>query len=82
MPYTLVGLLVGALLSLLGLWLTRWETTEGVLFLTPNRWLILLLTVLVADSALAGSLAAAGVLLGYSIGYWFGVRRRLAALAG
>lgn len=42
--YSLLGLLAGGLLGVLGLILTRWEETSRGLHYTPNRWLILLLT--------------------------------------
>lgn len=52
--YSLVGLLVGGLLGLAGLALTRWERTPGALHYTPNRWLVLLITVAVAARLLYG----------------------------
>jgi hypothetical protein len=45
--YSLLGLAAGGLLGLLGLAATRWEPTPRGLFFTPNRWLVLLLTLLV-----------------------------------
>ncbi|GAB3340908.1 DUF1453 domain-containing protein [Marilutibacter aestuarii] len=42
------GLVVGALLGLAGLWLTRFETVQGRLYYTPNRWMALALALLVA----------------------------------
>ena len=41
------ALLVGALLGLIGLSLSEWETREGRLYFTPNRWLVGALTLLV-----------------------------------
>jgi hypothetical protein len=41
LPYTLLGLAIGAVLGLLGLWLTRWERDVDLLHFTPNRWLVL-----------------------------------------
>ncbi len=46
--YSLLGLLAGAVLGVLGLFLTRWEETPRALHYTPNRWLILFLTAAVA----------------------------------
>jgi hypothetical protein len=46
--YTLIGFAAGAVLGLLGLWWSRWETTPHALHYTPNRWLVLGLLVLVA----------------------------------
>jgi hypothetical protein len=41
LTYAATGLLLGGLLGLIGLWLTRWEPTAGALHFTPNRWLVL-----------------------------------------
>lgn len=46
--YALAGIAVGSLLGLLGLKLTRWELSAQTLHYTPNRALVLLLTVIVA----------------------------------
>lgn len=43
-----VGLAIGASLGALGVLLTRFEHIDGRLHYTPNRWLVLTLTVLVA----------------------------------
>lgn len=51
--HALAGLGAGWMLGLLGLKLTRFEWVEGRLYITPNRWLILGLTVLVAARLLA-----------------------------
>jgi hypothetical protein len=51
---SLVGLIVGVLLGFLGLVLTRWETAPQRLHYTPNRWLILLLTLAVTARLLYG----------------------------
>jgi hypothetical protein len=42
------GLLAGMLLGVMGLALTRFETTSQGVFYTPNRWLVLALTLVVA----------------------------------
>ena len=52
--YSLFGLIGGGLLGLLGLALTRWEKTPRALFYTPNRWLILLITLAVTTRLLYG----------------------------
>ena len=52
--YSLAGLLAGSLLGLLGLALTRWEMTPRGLHYTPNRWLVLLLTLAVVTRLLYG----------------------------
>ena len=41
------ALLAGALLGLIGLTLSEWETRAGHLYFTPNRWLVGALTMLV-----------------------------------
>ncbi|HVS01699.1 MAG TPA: DUF1453 domain-containing protein [Thermoanaerobaculia bacterium] len=48
LPYTVAGLAGGCLLGLLGLAATRWEATPEALHYTPNRWLVLSLTLVVA----------------------------------
>jgi hypothetical protein len=45
--YSLFGLMGGCLLGLLGLALSRWEETPQALHYTPNRWLILIITLAV-----------------------------------
>jgi hypothetical protein len=43
----LVGLLGGCALGIVGLWLSRWEPAHGSLHYTPNRWLVLAITLVV-----------------------------------
>lgn len=101
LAYGALGVAGGGALGVVGLWLSRWEPGPGVLHYTPNRWLVLGVTLLVAarigygfwrswhawrsgveDAAwvaaagIAGSLAAGGVVLGYYLVFWLGVRRR------
>ena len=52
--YSLVGLMGGCLLGLLGLALTRWEQMPQALYYTPNRWLILIITFAVTARLLYG----------------------------
>ena len=52
--YTLGGLGAGAVLGLAGLWLTRWEPGIGSLHYTPNRWLVLGITLVVTARVLYG----------------------------
>lgn len=47
--YTLMGFAGGFALGLLGLALSRWEATHQGLHYTPNRWLILLITIVVTS---------------------------------
>ena len=44
----LAGLAIGGLLGLVGAWLSRWEVEAGTLHVTPNRWLVLAVTSVVA----------------------------------
>lgn len=52
--YSLAGLIVGCVLGLLGLAVTRWELTPQALYYTPNRWLVLLITLAVTTRLLYG----------------------------
>jgi hypothetical protein len=45
--YTATGLAAGCALGIVGLLLTRWESTPGSLHYTPNRWLVLAITLVV-----------------------------------
>jgi hypothetical protein len=100
--YSVAGLVLGFVLGVLGLALTRWEPSARALHYTPNRWLVLAITLVVTARLLygfwrswhawraglhggswfvaagvPGSLAAGGIVLGYYLVYWAGVRRRL-----
>lgn len=102
LPYVAAGFAGGAALGWLGLALSRWEETGDGLYLTPRRWLVLAIVLVVAarmayglwraghaiaaglaDGAwlaragVAGSLAAGAVVIGYSLVYSLGVRRRV-----
>jgi hypothetical protein len=46
--FALIGLGCGAILGLLGLALTRWETHDEEVFYTPSRWLALVVTLAIA----------------------------------
>jgi hypothetical protein len=50
----LAGLTGGCLLGVLGLWLTRWEVTPRSLHYTPNRWLVLAITLVVTSRLVYG----------------------------
>jgi hypothetical protein len=102
LPYALLGLVGGCLVGLLGLLASRWEPTPAGLHYTPNRFLVLAVTLVVAarigyglwrgwrtwqsnpgDTSwlealgVAGSLAAGGVVIGYYVAYFAGLRRRV-----
>ena len=46
--YSVCGLLAGCALGIAGLALSHWEATPNTLHYTPNRWLVLSITVVVA----------------------------------
>jgi hypothetical protein len=48
------GMGVGLVLGVFGLWLTRWEPTPRTLHYTPNRWLVLLVTLVVSARVVYG----------------------------
>jgi hypothetical protein len=52
--YSLFGFMGGCFLGLLGVALTRWEETPRALYYTPNRWLILIITLAVTARLLYG----------------------------
>jgi hypothetical protein len=54
LTYTLAGFGAGCVLGLLGVALTRWEYTGRRLQFTPNRWLVLAITIVVAARVLYG----------------------------
>jgi hypothetical protein len=54
LKYTAGGLAGGCVLGVAGLWLTRWEHGPGRLHYTPNRWLVLAITLLVTGRILFG----------------------------
>lgn len=47
LTYTAAGLAIGNVLGIAGLALTRWEVASGRLHYTPNRWLVLAITLVV-----------------------------------
>ena len=54
LTYTAGGLATGCVLGIAGLWLTRWEPSPGGLYYTPNRWLVLAVTLVVTGRILYG----------------------------
>src|SRR5687767_1281314 len=54
LTYTLLGLAAGCVLGVFGTALTRWEYTGRKVQYTPNRWLVLLMTLVVTTRVLYG----------------------------
>ena len=52
--YTAAGLGTGIVLGIVGLLLTRWERSPGTLYYTPNRLLVLTVTLVVTGRLLYG----------------------------
>lgn len=52
--YSLLGLIGGCVLGVVGLWLSRWEPAAGSLHYTPNRWLVLAMTLVVMARVMYG----------------------------
>ena len=49
-----LGMAVGMVLGGAGLLITKWEATAGALHYTPNRWLVLIVTLVVTARVLYG----------------------------
>ena len=47
LPFAAAALVGGIVLGLVGLLSSRWESQAGILYFTPNRWLVVVLTTLV-----------------------------------
>jgi hypothetical protein len=54
LAYSVLGLLGGIALGIVGLWLSRWERGPQSLHYTPNRWLVLGVTVMITARLLYG----------------------------
>jgi hypothetical protein len=71
------GVGAGILIGVLGLLITRWEPTPRSLHYTPNRWLVLLITVIVSLRVLYGlyrsALVAQSGMAGASVALAFGI---------
>ncbi|HYT67279.1 MAG TPA: hypothetical protein VEL51_12715 [Vicinamibacterales bacterium] len=52
--YTAGGLAAGGALGFIGLWIARWEPSPAGLYYTPNRWLVLAITVVVTARVMYG----------------------------
>lgn len=80
---TALGLAAGCALGVSGLLLTKWEPTARSLHYTPNRWMVLVITLVVAGRVLFG-LYRAGVattsgMTGGEVATAFGVAESLSA---
>jgi hypothetical protein len=77
------GLGAGMLLGVVGLLLTRWESTPRSLHYTPNRWLVLFVTLIVSARVLYGlyrsAMVAQAGMAGTSVVMAFGIPESLAA---
>ena len=77
------GVAIGSLLGVVGLVLTRWETSPSTLHYTPNRWLVLFVTLVVTARLLYGLyrswLVASAGIEGVSAVDAFGIPQSLAA---
>jgi hypothetical protein len=54
LTHAAAGLMAGSLTGLVGLAMTRWESSPGSLYYTPNRWLVLAITLVVAARVALG----------------------------
>ena len=54
LKYTLAGLAGGSVLGIIGIALSRWESSTSALHYTPNRWLVLGVTLIVTGRVLYG----------------------------
>ena len=83
--FSAAGLAAGLGLGVIGVWLTRWEATPRTLHYTPNRWLVLLITLLVSARVVYGLWRSWGVVRagvgGPSAVAAFGVAETLGAAA-
>lgn len=78
----LAGLAAGCVLGVIGLYLSRWEATPRALHYTPNRWLVLGITLLVSARIIYGFWRGWVTVQSSSDASWltaFGVAESLAA---
>ena len=79
----LEGLAAGSVLGLFGVLLTRWEPTPRSLHYTPNRWMVLAITLVVAVRVSYGmyraAMTAAQGVTGRTLLSSFGIAESLAA---
>ena len=80
---TALGLAAGCLVGIIGLLITKWEATPGSLHYTPNRWMVLVITLLIAGRILFGfyraGVAAESGMSGGEVVTAFGIAESLGA---
>jgi hypothetical protein len=54
LTYSAIGMAIGAALGVIGVLITKWEATPRTLHYTPNRWIVLPITLVVAARVLYG----------------------------
>jgi len=81
-PFAAVGWIVGAVVGLLGVGLTRVERGSQADYFTPNRWLVLALTLVVAARIVVGLLRAWQAWQADAHLAWLGQQGSLLAVGG
>lgn len=82
LPHAAVGLAVGLVLGFIGLALTRFEATQRGLYYTPNRWLVLALTLVVAGRIAYGLLRMQQAWAADAHAAWLSQQGSVLAVAG
>lgn len=83
LPWASSGLTAGSLLGLVGVWRTRVEITPAGFHYTPDRWLVLILTMVVALRIGLGMWQGLGHLRGsVDAGHWLANAGSLFAVGG
>jgi hypothetical protein len=82
LPHAVAGLGAGVLLGLIGLALTRFEATPQGLYYTPNHWLVLGLTLIVAARLAYGAVRMAQAWATEAQAAWLGQQGSLLAVGG
>jgi hypothetical protein len=80
--HAIAGLALGALAGLLGLALTRFEATPQGLFYTPNRWLVLALTLAVIARLAFGAYRMEQAWVGGAHAAWLSQQGSVLAVGG
>lgn len=82
LAHAAAGLALGALLGVLGLRLARWEVTPDGTYYTPNRWLVLGVTALVAGRIALGLVHAWHLWRQDAAAAWLGQQGSLLGVGG